>query len=190
MTRVARAVSRGGVSSHLAKGLFYHERPAARGSVNTAERCATRALLTPKVNDMSTRQFAIAVAIAATLGVPSVSHADTPNSSSCFLDDGRVVAVTPYYGKPKFGGAALQTLRGAQVQLMPTTGLTSEYLEARLQRLLDARQHEPLPGCLIDVGHVHIESTPLGEATSVTLVARDPSQAEKVYRRARLLLDE
>ena len=140
---------------------------------------------------MSIRQFpfAIAVAIAATL--PSVSRADSSASSAaCFLEDSRVVAVTPYYGKPTLGGAALQTLRGAELQLLPSTGLTAEHLQARLYRLLDAREREPLPGCLSGVGRVHIESTPLGEASSVTLIAREPEHAERVYRRARRLLDE
>ena len=128
--------------------------------------------------------------IAATLAVPSVTRADTPHAGQCFLGEGRLVAVTPYYGKRTLGGNDLQTLRGAELRLQPTSALTAEYLEARLHRLLDAREREPLPGCLIDVGQVHIESTPLGEASSVTLIARDAKQAEQVYRRARLLLDE
>lgn len=139
---------------------------------------------------MSTRQFSFAVAVAATLVVPSVSHADSPNAGQCFLDEARLVAVTPYYGKRVLGGTDLQTLRGAELRLQPTAALTTEELEARLHQLLDAREHEPLPGCLIDVGQVHIESTPLGEASSVTLIARDAKQAEQVYRRARLLLHE
>jgi len=139
---------------------------------------------------MSSRPFPFAVAIAATLAIPSLSRADTSvNPSQCFLDDSRLVAVTPYYGKPTLGRATLQTLRGAELQLLPSAGLTAEDLEARLQRLLEAREREPLPRCLNDVGHVHIESNPLGEASSVTLIARDPEQAEQVYRRARLLLD-
>lgn len=139
---------------------------------------------------MSTRQLPFALAVVAAL-VPSSSRAETTaDHTPCFLDDSRVVAVRPYYGKPTLGKAALQTLLGAEVELMPAMGLTADYLEARVQRLLEAREREPLPACLIDVGHVHIESTPLGEASAVTFIARDRDHAEQVYRRARLLLDE
>jgi len=141
--------------------------------------------------DMSTRQLSSAIIIAAAFAVPVAARADaTPNAGHCFLDESRVVAVTPYYGKRTLGAVDLQPLRGAKVQLVPTTGFTAEHLEERLQELLEARQQEPLPTCLVDVGHVHIESTPLGEASSVTLIARDPSDAEQVFRRARHLVGE
>lgn len=140
---------------------------------------------------MSTRQLASAIVVAAAFAVPIVARAEATDSpAQCFLDESRVVAVTPYYGKRALGSAELQPLRGAKVELMPSVRLTAEQLQKRLYELLDASQQEPLPACMADVGHVHIESTPLGEATSVTLIARDPSDAEQVFRRVQRWVDE
>lgn len=140
---------------------------------------------------MPTRQFPIAIAIVAALAAPGASRAEaTPSRASCFLDDSRVLSVLPYYEEPSLGRAGLRSLRGAEVQLAPVSRVTTEYLEEVLQRLLGAPNSAPLPACLLDVGRVHIESTPLGEAASVTLIARDPKDAEQVFLRTRRILDE
>ncbi|HVZ34710.1 MAG TPA: hypothetical protein VG963_19915, partial [Polyangiaceae bacterium] len=108
----------------------------------------------------------------------------------CFLEDSRVVSVKPYYGKLAHGRAELPALLGAKVELVPSERLTAEQLEERVQQLLDARAHAPLPACLAEVGQVHIESGALGEAASVTFVARDPSNAAQVFHRLQLLVSE
>lgn len=140
---------------------------------------------------MSTRQLASAIVIAAAFAVPIVARAETTsNTSQCFLEDSRVVSVKPYYGKLANGRADLPPLLGAKVELVPSELLTAEQLEERVQQLLDARARTTLPACLTDVGHVHIESGSLGEAASVTFIARDPSNAEQVFRRLQLLVSE
>jgi hypothetical protein len=140
---------------------------------------------------MSTRQVLAALTLATALAVPNASRAEPPaDGAQCFLEDSRVLSVKPYYGKSRFGRADLQPLRGAEVQLVPRIGLSSERLEAELEQLLQSPRREPLPACLTDVGHVHIESDPLGNASSVQLMARDPNAAEQVFRRAQRLVNE
>lgn len=140
---------------------------------------------------MSTRQLACALVIARTCAVPMVAFAEAPaNAPQCFLEDSRVVSVKPYYGKLPYGKADLPPLLGAKVELAPSERLTAQQLEERVQQLLDARAQTPLPACLADVGKVHIESGSLGEATFVTFIARDPANAEQVFRRLQLLAGE
>jgi hypothetical protein len=157
---------------------------------------------------MSTRQFPLSVALAVTAAVaitgasraetppqqapcvvPAESHAESmAGRAPCFLEDEtRVVSVRPYHGKATLERAAL-VLQGAELELLPAPGLTADDLQARLQRVLRARQREPLPVCMVGVGHVHIGSNPMGEASSVTLIARDPKDAEQVFHRAQLLV--
>ena len=138
---------------------------------------------------MSSRQLASAIVVAAAFAVPGVARAEaTSDAPQCFLEDSRVVSVKPYYGKLAYGRADLPPLLGAKVELVPSELLTAEQLEERVQQLLDARKRAPVPACLTDVGHVHIESGSLGEAASVTFIARDPSNAEQVFRRLQLLV--
>jgi hypothetical protein len=140
---------------------------------------------------MSTRQVLTAFTLATALAVPNASRAEPPaEGAPCFLEDSRVFSVKPLYGKSRLGKAELQSLRGAEVHLVPRIGLSSERLEADLERLLRSPQREPLPACLTDVGHVHIESDPLGSAASVQLIARDPNDAEQVFRRAQRVVNE
>jgi hypothetical protein len=140
---------------------------------------------------MSTRPILAVFTLAAALAAPSASHAEPEkNRAPCFLDGSRIAAVKPHYAKSVLGRAALRRLRGAEVQLVPAAGLSPERLEAHLLRLLQAPRREPLPACLTDVGHVHIESDPLGNASSVQLIARDPDDAEQVFRRVQRLVNE
>ena len=140
---------------------------------------------------MSTHQFLAAIALATAFAVPTVSQAElNPDRAPCFLEETRVLSVKPYYGKSRLGKAELMPLRGAEVRLATGIGLSSDRLRERLQQLLQAQRRGPLPACLIDVGHVHIESDPLGNASTVQLVARDPDDAEKVFRRAQRLVNE
>ena len=141
---------------------------------------------------MSTCQLTLAMAVAAALVVPIVARAEsTSEAPQCFLDDSRVAAVRPYYGKLANSRAGdLPPLLGAKVELVPTERLTAEQLEERVQQLLDARAQTPLPACMADVSQVHIESGSLGEAAFVTFVARDPGKAEQVFHRLQLLVNE
>jgi hypothetical protein len=138
---------------------------------------------------MSTHQVRTAFALATALAVPRPSHADpNPDRAPCFLDADRVVSVKPYYGTSGLGRAELQPLRGAEVELAPAIWLSSARLEGQIVRLLQTPRREPLPECLTGVGHIHIESDPLGNASSVRLIARDPNDADRVFRRARRLV--
>jgi hypothetical protein len=140
---------------------------------------------------MSTRQLASAIVTAAAFALPIVARAETTSDAAqCFLEESRVVSVKPYYGKLAHGRADLPPLLGAKVELVPSELLSAEQLEERVQQLLEARTRAPLPACLADVGQVHIESGSLGEAASVTFIARDPSNAEQVFRRLQLLVSE
>jgi hypothetical protein len=140
---------------------------------------------------MPTRLVASAIVVAAAFAIPIVAGAETAsNAPQCFLDDSRVVAVKPYYGKLANARDALPPLLGAKVELVPSEMLSTEQLEERVQQLLDARSQTPLPACMAGVGHVYIESGSLGEAASVTFIARDPSKGEQVFRRLQLLAEE
>jgi hypothetical protein len=140
---------------------------------------------------MSNRQVLAAFTLATAFAVPNASRAEPPaGGAPCFLEDSRVFSVKPFYGKSSRGEAELRPLRGAEVHLVPRIGLSSQRLGAELERLLQSPRREPPPACLTDVGHVHIESDPLGNAASVQLIARDPNDAEQVFRRAQRLVNE
>ncbi len=98
----------------------------------------------------------------------------------CFLGEQRIASVRSSYGS--------SSVQGATIELVPEAGVTAQELEARLQQVLDASPRQPLPACLVGVARVHISSTPGGEASSVTLIAKDPNQAERILARARLLM--
>jgi hypothetical protein len=139
---------------------------------------------------MTIHQMTSTLALVAALALPCISRAEsTSDSARCFLDPQSVYTVKPYYGRPKIRRNSLEPLRGAEVQLVPEVGLSSEILADRLKRLLRASERGGLPGCLLDVGHVHIGSNPMGDAESVTLIARDPGDAQQVLRRAQWLVD-
>lgn len=139
---------------------------------------------------MSIHQRTSTFALVAALALPHLARAEsTSDSARCFLDPQSVFTVKPYYGPPKIRRNSLEPLRGAEVRLVPEVGLSSEMLAARLKRVLRASQRGGRPGCLLDVGHVHIGSNPMGDAESVTLIARDPGDAQQVLRRAQLLVD-
>ncbi len=134
---------------------------------------------------MSIHQMTSALALVAALALPDVSHAQsTAESAGCFLDPQSVFTVQPYYGRPTI---SRNSLRGAEVKLVPEVGLSSEMLAALLKRLLRATEWGRVPGCLRDVGHVHIGSNSKGDAESVMLIAKDPGDAHQVLRRAQLL---
>jgi hypothetical protein len=134
---------------------------------------------------MSIHSMTSALALVAALALPRISHAEsTADSAACFLAPQSVFTVQPYYGRPTINR---NSLRGAEVKLVPEVGLSSEMLAARLKRLLRATERARLPGCLRDVGHVHIGSNAMGDADSVMLIARNPSDALQVLRRAQVL---
>jgi len=140
---------------------------------------------------MSTRPIFAAFVLAAALAAPTAARAETPaDGAPSFFGASRIASVKPYYAKSTLGRAALRPLRGAEVQLVPAPGLSSERLGAQLERLLQFPRKWPPPPWLADVGHVHIESDALGNASAMQLIARDPSDAEQVFRRARRLVDE
>jgi hypothetical protein len=131
-----------------------------------------------------------AVALTAAFAAPDAPGAEPDEPAPCFLDGSRVASVSPYYGKQALGRAVLRPLLGAELELVPAIGLSSQQLEAHLEQLLRAPRRQPLPACLTDVGHVHIESDPLGGAASVQLIARDPDDAEQVFQRVQRLVNE
>jgi hypothetical protein len=140
---------------------------------------------------MSTHPILFAFAFATALAVPTAARAEpNPDRAQCFLRDERILSVRPYYERSTLGTAIVHPLRGAEVQLAPMVDLSSERLQASLQQLLRSPRREPLLACLADVGHVHIESDPLGSASTVQLIARDPKDAEQVFRRAQRLVNE
>jgi hypothetical protein len=139
---------------------------------------------------MTIHQMTTTLALVAAIALPHISRAEsTADSAQCFLDPQSVFTVKPYYGRPTISRNSLKPLRGAEIQLVPEVSLSSEILAARLKRLLRASERARLPGCLLDVGHVHIGSNPKGDAESVMLIARDPGDAQKVLHRAQLLVD-
>jgi len=148
---------------------------------------------------MSIRQFAfpLAMAAAAAVAIPGASRAQTTKTQEpciatedspeamagrppCFLDELRVVSVRPYSG--------LTTLQGARIDLEPQLGFTVDDLDARLQQVLKAGKREPLPACLVGVGSVNIDANAQGEASTVTLIAKDPKDADRILSRARQLV--
>lgn len=148
---------------------------------------------------MSIRRYAFAVvlAAAAALSITGATRAQTPKNQApcpdaidapdalagrplCFLEAQRVVSVRPYYN--------WTTLRGAKIDLAPEIGVTAEDLEARVQQALDPSARTRLPACLIGVSRVHIRSAPAGEASSLTLIAKEPRDAERILSRAQLLM--
>jgi hypothetical protein len=139
---------------------------------------------------MSIHPMTSTLALVAALASPHISRAEsTANSALCFIDRQSVFTVKPHYGPPTISRSSLKPLRGAEVRLVPAVGLSSEMLAARLKRLLRGSERGRLPGCLLDVGHVHIGSNAKGDAESVMLIAREPGDAEQVLRRAQLLVD-
>jgi len=129
------------------------------------------------------------MAAAAAFAIPGASRAETPKAEApcptdeamagrplCFLEEVRVISVRPQYG--------FSALQGAKIELLPASGISTEDLEARLQQALKAK---PRPACLVDVGQVEIGSNAVGEASSVTLIAKDPKNAERVLHRANQL---
>lgn len=139
---------------------------------------------------MSIHQILSTLALVAALALPHISRAESPaDSARCFLDPQSVFTVKPYYGTPTVSRNSLKPLRGAEVLLVPAVGLSSEMLAARVKRLLRASERGRLPGCLLDVGHVHIGSNLKGDAESVMLIAKDPGLAPQVLRRAQSLVD-
>jgi hypothetical protein len=139
---------------------------------------------------MSIHQMLSTLALVAALALPHISRAEsTADSAQCFLDPQTVFTVTPYYGQRTISRNSLKPLRGAEVHLVPTFGLSSEMLADRLKRLLRASERGHLPACLLDVGHVHIGSNLKGDAESVRLIARDPGDAQQVLRRAQSMVD-
>ena len=145
---------------------------------------------------MSIRRFAFSAVLAAVavIAIPGATRAQTTKTQApcpdaleapdslagrppCFLQEQRILSVKPYF--------SWSDLQGAKIELAPQLGVTAEDLESRLQEVLDAGA---LPACLLAVGRVHIGTTPTGDASSVTLLAKDPKDADRILSRARLLM--
>jgi hypothetical protein len=138
---------------------------------------------------MTIHKMLSTLALVAAIAPTHLASAEsTEDSAQCFLDPQSVFTVKPYYGRPTISRNSLKPLRGAEIQLVPEVSLSSDMLAARLKRLLRASERGRLPGCLRDVGHVHIGANPKGDAESVMLIARDPGDAQQVLRRAQSLV--
>lgn len=145
---------------------------------------------------MSIRRFAVplAVAIAASATISGASRAQTTRTQApcpdaldamagrppCFLGEQRIISVRGYYH--------LTTLHGARIELAPELGVTAEDLEAELQQVLNGGSRKPLPACLVGVGRVHIGTNAEGAAESVTLIAKEPRDADAILARANALM--
>ena len=137
---------------------------------------------------MFKKTFLSALVLAAATFAPAASFAASPERSPCILREHTITAVTPYRVH-EFAGRGTRThLAGAQVFIQAEPGLTAEWLELQLARHI-AQMHGAgtMKDCSFDVKDVSVQVDSAGTGFAVKLVARDPSQAEEILRRARLL---
>jgi hypothetical protein len=147
---------------------------------------------------MFNRKVLAALVLAGTTLAPMASYAApaATRAAPCILREHRITAVTPYSVEgPRGpleihqGRADVRELRGATVFVQAEPGLTAEWLQLTLSRHLTEMQ-EPagMKDCAFDVNDVQVKVTSTGAGFGVYLIAHDPSKAQEVLRRARLLV--
>lgn len=147
---------------------------------------------------MSIRTTLTAIVLLGTTVAPAASSA-TPSAArpaACALGEHHIIAVTPYVVESPRGPreihegrAAVRELRGATVLVQAEPGLTAEWLQLTLSRHIAEMQGAGgLKGCAFGVNDIQVKVTSTGLNFGVYLIARDPSKAQEVLRRARLLV--
>ncbi|MET0793806.1 MAG: hypothetical protein ABW061_19965 [Polyangiaceae bacterium] len=140
---------------------------------------------------MFNRKVLTALILAGTTLAPMASYAApaAAKPAPCVLREHRITGVTQYRVQAHQGRVAVQELRGATVFVQAEPGLTAEWLQLTLGRHLAAMQTMGgMKDCAFDVNDVQVKVTSSGAGFAVNLMARDPSKAEEVLRRARLLV--
>lgn len=137
---------------------------------------------------MFNRRFLAAVVLAGAALVPGVSFAANPPAAPCILREHRITAVTPYRIQEHHGRGSTSRLAGAQVFVQAEPGLTPEWLELQLTRHIAAMHGGgSMKDCALDMKDVSVRVDSAGTGFAVRIMAHDPSKAEEVLRRARLL---
>jgi hypothetical protein len=137
---------------------------------------------------MFNKKFLAAVVLAGAALTPVASFAANPESAPCILREHRITAVTPYRVQQHVGRGVTTRLAGAQVFVQAEPGLTPEWLELQLGRHIAAMNgSDSMKNCALDVKDVSVKVDSAGTGFAVKIMARDPSKAEEVLRRARLL---
>jgi hypothetical protein len=133
------------------------------------------------------------VAWSATLA-PAMSFAASPaspvaSSSGCAFRDHRVVSVGPYVLEQTPIKTTFKRLGGARLFVAAEPGLTVEYLRSEVASHITAMgSNASMEGCPLAAGDVRVQVNSAGTGFWVDIVAKDPSKAEEVLRRARLLI--
>jgi hypothetical protein len=138
---------------------------------------------------MFNKKFLAAVVLAGATLAPAASFAANPSSGPCILREHRITAVTPYRVQQHVGRGVTTRLAGAEVFIQAEPGLTPEWLQLKLTRHIAAMQGAgSMANCALDVKDVGIKVDSAGPGFAVKIFAKDPSKAEEVLRRARLLV--
>jgi hypothetical protein len=137
---------------------------------------------------MSIRKLIIALTLGATSLMPVVaSAAETPAKEHCILLNHRVTSVKPYEVVQPQGRGSTQRLAGAQVFVQAEPGLTAQWLQLTVERHLAQMQGKHMGDCALDLDGVRVQVDSAGAGFVVKIVAKNPSQAKEVLRRAQLL---
>jgi hypothetical protein len=135
---------------------------------------------------MSIRKLIVALSLAATSLVPVVASAEPPAPEHCILLNHRVTLVKPLQVVERHGRGSTQRLAGAEVFVQAEQGLTAEWLQLSVERHLLQMQGKHRGDCALDLDvRVHVDSA--GSSFAVKIIAKNPSQAKEVLRRAELL---
>ena len=138
---------------------------------------------------MFTKKTLAAVILAGATLVPAASFAANTERAPCILREHRITSVTPYRIQEHVGRGTTSRLAGAQVFVQAERGLTAEWLELTLAQHIAAMHGAgTMKDCAFDVKDVSVQVAPAGTGFLVRLIARNPSQAEEVLRRAHLLV--
>jgi phosphoserine phosphatase len=136
---------------------------------------------------MSIRKLTVALALGAISLVPIVASAETPMKDDCILREHRVTSVKPYQVLERQGRGSVYRLAGAEVFVRAEPGLTAEWLQLTIERHLAQMQAGHMAGCALDLDGVRVQVDSAGPGFAVKIIAKNPSQAKEVLRRAQLL---
>jgi hypothetical protein len=137
---------------------------------------------------MSIRKLIIALTLGATSLVPVIaSAAETPVKEHCILLNHRVTSVKPYQVIEHQGRGSTQRLAGAEVFVQAEQGLTAEWFQLSVERHLAQMQGKHMGDCALDLDGVRVHVDSAGSGFAVKIVAKNPTQAKEVLRRAELL---
>jgi hypothetical protein len=136
---------------------------------------------------MFNRKLAVILTLGATLLVPVFASAAAPAKDPCVLLTHRVTAVTPYQVVERQGRGSSTRLAGAQVFVQAEPGLTAEWLQLTIERHLAQMQDKQMGDCALDLAGVRVQVDSAGPGFAVKILAKSPSQAKEVLRRAELL---